>query len=463
MPQSEYCSSNDGARRYELYATPCPGLDSWVWYYTCINTYGIDCLLFGRGGFVFGANSNARYRPQTLLSHARESGTPVILVSINYRLGQFGFATSKDLDDELDGGSKSHPVGNFGLIDQRNGLEWVNRHIADFGGDPSNITVFGISAGSMSIHLHLLAGHNLFDRAILMSGSGPVLSPLQKEPFQREWDRLCRRTGVDASTSSERLAQLRALSVQDILENTSTAALGPVADGKLLSLGWKYEDHVADTRCKEIILGDTTVEGIIFDGLLKNLPQVLFHKHVDEAFSPQVAGELYDKFGFSRQPQSEEDFLKAFRLLVGNTIFNYNNVGIAKASMSSDVWRDHVYLYHWDEQSPFPGPTHGLSYHGLCAMLMHLNELSSCPPETRKVALESARLWLAFAHGNQPWEPYFKSQRFMRFGPLGESGLQSFGSDTARDYRFQEWLGAHIYEVGPFVRNLVVSLETQDI
>ncbi|KAJ5899620.1 hypothetical protein N7495_004364 [Penicillium taxi] len=414
------------------------------------------------GGFAFGANSVARYRPQALLNHARENGTPVILVSINYRLGHIGFAASQDLDDELDGGSRSHPVGSFGLIDQRNGLEWVNKHIADFGGDPSNITAFGVSAGSMSIHLHLVAGHNLFDRAILMSGSGPILSPLQKDLFQREWDRLCQRTGVQASTSSDRLAQLRALSVQDILNNTGSAAMGPVADGKLLSLGWKYEDSVTDTRCKEIILGDTSVEGIIFDGRLKKLPQALFHKRIDEAFSPQVAGELYARFGFTREPQSEEDFRKAFRLFIGNTLFNYHNVGIANASINSDVWRDHVYLYHWDEPSPFPGPAQGLSYHGLCAILMHLNELSNCPPETQKVALESAKIWAAFAHGKQPWEPYSQSRKFMRFGPLGESSLQSFASDTARDYGFQDWLGAHIYEVGPFVRNLIVNLEIDD-
>ncbi|KAJ5304713.1 uncharacterized protein N7443_004373 [Penicillium atrosanguineum] len=415
------------------------------------------------GGFAFGANSVARYRPQAIVAHARKCGTPVILVSINYRLGALGFAASRDLAEERNGGSKTHPVGNYGLIDQRNALEWVNQHIQDFGGDPSNITVFGVSAGSISIHYHLLAEHALFDRAIMMSGTAPVLGPLSMELYEKEWNRLCQKTAVTASTASERLEQLRSLSTAEVLQNYTPAAMGPVADGKLLPEGWTYEDSVANTRCKEFIVGDTNVEAIIFDGLLKRLPQERFHQLVDGAFSQQDAEELYSKFGFSRDTQSEEDFRKAFRLLIGNTLFNYSHFGIANASRNSDDWKDNVYLYHWEETSPFKGPTYGYSYHGLCAMLMHLNELSNCPPETQKVSLEAARIWTAFAHGQKPWDAYSKDQRFMRFGPNGESGMHSFESDNTRDYGFQNWLGEHIGEVGKFVRKLTLNLEDNEV
>ncbi|KAJ5757925.1 uncharacterized protein N7511_006619 [Penicillium nucicola] len=415
------------------------------------------------GAFAFGANSVARYRPQAFVAQSRKTGTPVILVQINYRLGPLGFSASDDLAEELSGGSKESPVGNFGLIDQRNALEWVNRHICDFGGDPSNITVFGVSAGSVSIHMHLLAEHALFDRAIMMSGAAPILSPLRSEIYQEEWDSLCRKTGADAPTASERTAKLRELDVLDILRNSSPAAMGPSIDGILLKQGWKYNDNVANTRCKEIIQGDTNVEAIIFDGLLKRLPQDRFHELVDNALPAQTATELYTHFGFTRQSQSEESFRKAFRLLVGNTIFNYSHVGIAEASRNSDLWRDHVYMYHWEEPSPFPGPTCGLSYHGLCALLLHLNEFQNCPPSTQQVSLEAARIWSAFAHGQQPWEPYSDRRRFMRFGPGGHSGLHTFESDNTRNYGFQEWLGAHLDEVGVFVRKLVLDLENNNV
>ncbi|KAJ5683270.1 hypothetical protein N7462_006435 [Penicillium macrosclerotiorum] len=415
------------------------------------------------GGFAFGANSVARYRPQALVAHARDSKTPIILVSINYRLGALGFSASEDLAQESNGGSKTHPVGNYGIIDQRNALEWVNRHIQDFGGDPSNITVFGVSAGSVSIHMHLLAEHALFDRAIMMSGAAPILSPLPMEIYQKEWERLCQKTGINTASPSERLKQLRALSVDEILKNSSPAAMGPSEDGKLLQSGWTYADNVANTRCKEIILGDTNVEAIIFDGLLRRLSQERFHQLVDEALPSDFAEQLYVKFGFSRELQSEDLFRKAFRLLVGNTLFNYSHVGIANASRNSEAWRDKIHLYHFEEPSPFPGPTQGISYHGLCAMLMHLNEFSNCPPPTQRVSLEVARLWAAFAHGQQPWEPYSQNQKFMRFGPDGESGLFDFKSDDVRDYQFQDWLGENIAQVGRFVRGLVLDLENNDI
>jgi hypothetical protein len=251
--------------------------------------------------------------------------------------------------------------------------------------------------------------------------------------------------------------------VSAILKLSSPGVMGPVADGKLLKENWKYEDSAPNTRCKEFIIGDTNIEAIIFDGLIKRLPQERFQQLVNDSFSPELAQELYSKFGFSRDPQSEEDFRKAFRLLVGNTLFNYSHLGISKSSQNSEAWRDNVYLYHFEEPSPFPGPTCGLSYHGLCAMLLHMNEMDICPPSTQNVSREAASIWTAFAHGKQPWEPYSKEQRFMRFGPEGESSLQSFESDNTRDYEFQEWLGLHIDEVGLFVRKLVLNLENNKI
>src|ERR1700712_2320498 len=120
---------------------------------------------------------------------ARQASQPVILVQIGYRLGALGFAASDDLaqeqaqDSPMQGtdGQNRH-VGNYGFIDQRNALRWVQHHVRDFGGDPDNVTAFGISAGSASVHYHILTGDPMFDRAICMSGSAPTLGPL---PFQQ--------------------------------------------------------------------------------------------------------------------------------------------------------------------------------------------------------------------------------------------------------------------------------------
>ncbi|KAJ5947506.1 hypothetical protein N7466_000521 [Penicillium verhagenii] len=410
------------------------------------------------GGFAYGANSVARYRPQSFMVNARKSNTPIILVQMNYRLGALGFSASTDLATEVDDSSKE-ALGNFGLIDQRNALEWVNQHIADFGGNPNNITVFGVSAGSASIHAHLLAKHELFDRAILMSGAAPTLFPVRMELFEEQWKQLCNRAGAVGSTPSARLEHLRSLDINDILKHAGRAVMGPAGDGKLIPQTWTFDDNVSNARCKSIILGDTNIEALIFDGMLGRLTQDKLHQAVTRAFSETKAKELCHHFGF-KQDQSADDFRKAFRLMLGTVLFQYPNIAIAEASRKSESWKNNVFLYHWEEPSPFPGATQGLSYHGLCALLLHLNELDSCPQATRDVSVEAARVWASFAHGQQPWDAYSTGGQFMRFGPEGKSGISSFAEDHTRVYGFLEWLGENFDDVKRFIReDLMYNLE----
>lgn len=120
------------------------------------------------GGFASGASHQALYEAQTL---ARENG--VIVVSLNYRLGILGFGAWQDWP-ALGG------VSNAGLRDQLLALQWVQDHIADFGGDPGQVTVFGESAGGMSIACLMASpqARGLFQRAIIQSGSADhVLLP----------------------------------------------------------------------------------------------------------------------------------------------------------------------------------------------------------------------------------------------------------------------------------------------
>lgn len=111
------------------------------------------------GSFRSGAGSD--YAAELL---AREQG--VTVVTFNYRLGALGFLAAPALEDGA-GGS-----GNYGLMDQQAALRWVRRNVAAFGGDPRNVTVFGESAGAMSICAQLASplARGLFDRAILQSG-----------------------------------------------------------------------------------------------------------------------------------------------------------------------------------------------------------------------------------------------------------------------------------------------------
>lgn len=94
----------------------------------------------------------------------------VVLVSFNYRLGVFGFLTHPDLAKE----SPHHVSGNYGILDQIQALKWVRKNIAQFGGDPDNVMIFGQSAGAGSVKILCESplARGLFNKAIIMSGGG---------------------------------------------------------------------------------------------------------------------------------------------------------------------------------------------------------------------------------------------------------------------------------------------------
>lgn len=113
------------------------------------------------GGFIAGSGDN--YDPTRLAASQR-----LVVVTANYRLGIFGFFAHPVLRREEPAGS-----GNFGLLDQQAALRWVSRNIRAFGGNPSNVTLCGESAGAWSVSYHLLSpgSRGLFHRAILQSGT----------------------------------------------------------------------------------------------------------------------------------------------------------------------------------------------------------------------------------------------------------------------------------------------------
>jgi para-nitrobenzyl esterase len=118
------------------------------------------------GGFFAGFGGEERH------NGARLAQKGAVVVTINYRLGPFGFLAHPALAAE----SPHHAAGNYGLLDQIAALQWVQRNIARFGGDPSRVTIFGESAGGFSVGSLIASplAKGLFQRAILESGTGIV-------------------------------------------------------------------------------------------------------------------------------------------------------------------------------------------------------------------------------------------------------------------------------------------------
>jgi para-nitrobenzyl esterase len=143
----------------------------------------------------------------------------VVVVSINYRLGVFGFLSLPGLTAE----SAPHASGNYGLLDQIEALKWVRRNIDKFGGDPSNVTVFGASSGSLDI-CDLMASplaSGLFDKAILQSGfcvdnTSPTLSEVEAQGKN-----LAQQLGASGDDAPA-LDKLRKIPAEQVLQQAAT-------------------------------------------------------------------------------------------------------------------------------------------------------------------------------------------------------------------------------------------------
>ncbi|KAH9240127.1 hypothetical protein K456DRAFT_1719459 [Colletotrichum gloeosporioides 23] len=128
--------------------------------------------LYG-GGLTNGYAADPRFEGTSIARISQDIGKPVIFVSVNYRLGPFGFLNGKEMAE----------LGllNIGMLDQRRALSWIQENIASFGGDPKKVTLAGESAGAVSIYSHMMAyggrDDGLFRGAILQSGGAFPLTP----------------------------------------------------------------------------------------------------------------------------------------------------------------------------------------------------------------------------------------------------------------------------------------------
>lgn len=206
----------------------CLTLNVWVPANTSVKKLPVMVWIYG-GGFVAGTTSEARQDG----THLAQRG--VIVVSMNYRLGLFGFFVHPELAKE----SGHNSAGNYGLLDQLLALHWVHDNIAAFGGDPDNVTIFGESAGSFSVSAQMASplAKGLFQRAIGESGAAFHSGGLSFEP-------LAEREEKDVKTMKEKLgvaslAELRAMPADKILEpfippKSHGFDFGPDIDGYFL-------------------------------------------------------------------------------------------------------------------------------------------------------------------------------------------------------------------------------------
>ncbi|MGB8602649.1 MAG: carboxylesterase family protein [Rhizomicrobium sp.] len=257
------------------------------------------------GGFVNGGTSSPTYNGASLAAQG------VVLVSFNYRLGRFGFfgfpALSKEHPDE--------PKGNYGYMDQIAALKWVKANIAAFGGDASNVTIFGESAGGGSVHTLLTSpmAAGLFHKAIIQSGGGrgalmgprKVSEDLPARPsLETIGVNFAQANGIEG-TDAAALAALRALPGEKIVAGLNMTSLmqpggpvtygGPAVDGRLVVEDPQsaYEAH--RNAQVPLIIGATSADIGFHDG--KTVEEVIapFGKNKDKAlaaYDPDHSGNV---------------------------------------------------------------------------------------------------------------------------------------------------------------------------
>jgi para-nitrobenzyl esterase len=217
-------------------------------------------MVFIHGG-AFLAGESDDYGPRRLL------GRDVVVVTINYRLGALGFMANAALAAESPQGTS----GNYGLMDQQEALRWVRRNIAAFHGDVDDVTIFGESAGGLSVHAHLVSPQSkgLFARAIVESGAYALTQPTLAAA-EAAGAAYATSVGCDAQDT----VCLRGLSVSTLLakQSTSATAYMPVVDGSVLpqSIGPAFSS--GQFNLVPVIEGSNHDEFRLFVALLFELP-----------------------------------------------------------------------------------------------------------------------------------------------------------------------------------------------
>ncbi|KAI1616874.1 Alpha/Beta hydrolase protein [Exophiala viscosa] len=387
--------------------------------------------LYGGGaqegvGHVDGLHSNA-----PLAAYAASISLPVITINIGYRLNWLGSLACQDILEEYpaDPGTSPHGPFNHYIQDQRTAFSWIQKFIGGFGGDASNITAFGESAGSMLLVYHICGSTEpLFKRAILLSGV--VMGHMSLQEKEAEYQGLLKQFKITGATASERLEKLRQIPAEALVQYPGAHILlvaedapgvkipqplfarGPVTYTSQMSLIQSCE------WLEDIILGDDFLEGYALRESLRAVPAAGFVGVVKASLpEPQAVGllEAYDipttvEAAWEMDPNL---FFGNLTYVIGDIMFSapYDMLCNMLGQHDSGKQRK-IYRYAFGLSNPFPGSDHSFvtGHHFVEILFIFLTLLDRYPKHRdnwlAKQACETARRWITFAHGKQPWDEY---------------------------------------------------------
>jgi para-nitrobenzyl esterase len=310
------------------------------------------------GGYVGGSTSIPMYDGT---GYARKG---VVLVSLAYRLGPYGFMASPELSKE-----SGHGSGAYGILDLVAGLQWVQKNVAAFGGDPSNVTIFGHSAGSGAVNFLAASPltRGLFHRVIAMSGAS--FTPLQTAVdgafgMSIPTLKLAESTGSAflAKLGAKNIAAARQMSAEAIQTGTGGGmTFRPVADGHVIAKDMRTLYETGKFNDTPVLLGHTSDEMVSFGarGGAAVIKPADFEKQMKDQFGAHAPAVL------AAYPHATDaDAARATRHVRNDTSFSWNMWTWARDQ--SRYGKGKVYSYYYNNHGPqAEGSGHGsdVSFH----------------------------------------------------------------------------------------------------
>ncbi len=311
------------------------------------------------GGFMSGAGSCPIYDGEGM---ARKG---VVFVTINYRLGVFGFLAHPELSQE----SGQNASGNYAFLDQIAALRWVQKNIAAFGGDPNRVTIAGQSAGAFSVCALVASpqAKGLFQRAIAQSGG----------MFGSEWVKTLRSAELDGIRLAEKLnagsiKDLRKLPADELLK--AAAINSPVVDGYVLPKDVRSIFTEGKQNDVPLLAGWNRDEGFMFEQPVnaKAYREQARHRY----------GFMADEFLHAYPGHNDAEALQSQKNLMRDQVFAWQ--AHARTKIQAVTGKSKTWLYRFDHMPPGKPE---LAEHGV----FHSAEIA--------YALRSLPMW------NRPWEP----------------------------------------------------------
>jgi para-nitrobenzyl esterase len=301
------------------------------------------------GGFTAGTPAEQLYHPEWLAAKG------VVVVSVGYRLGVFGFLAHPGLSAE----SEHHVSGNYGLLDMIAGLEWVQRNISAFGGDPRKVTVFGESAGAIAVS-QLCASplaKGLFQGAISESGGsfGPIRPDGGPGENMQPLD-AAEKAGVSwaQSVGASGIAELRQIPAEKLLAagQRQRGVSWPITDGRVIPDDQYKLYQAGRYNDVPVLIGYNSDEGASF-GVPRS--QEAYVESVRQRYA-QFADKLLAAYPGGETPAAK----KTSRDLTRDTTFGWHTWSWAR--LQAKTGKSKVFIYYFDEHPEYPPDSQRAGY-----------------------------------------------------------------------------------------------------